>query len=42
MAIAENIGYDATGRKTGNNDLDIISTELKELIDAEIANVNFP
>lgn len=32
MAIAEDIGYDATGRKTGNNELDIIGKELKRFI----------
>jgi len=29
MAIAEDIGYDATGRSTGNNELEIIGQELK-------------
>jgi type I restriction enzyme M protein len=28
MAIAEDIGYDATGRNTGNNELEIIEKEL--------------
>lgn len=32
MAIAEEIGYDATGKKTGNNELDMISEELKKFI----------
>lgn len=32
MAIAENIGYDATGKPTGNNELDIIESELKRFI----------
>lgn len=32
MAIAEEIGYDATGKKTGNNELDVISEELKKFI----------
>ena len=32
MAIAEDIGYDATGRKTGNNELDIIGQELTKFI----------
>ena len=38
MAIAEDIGYDATGRDTKNNELDIISEELAgfiETIEAE-------
>lgn len=32
MAIAENIGYDATGKKTANNDLELIGEELKKFI----------
>lgn len=32
MAIAEEIGYDATGKKTGNNELDMIGEELKKFI----------
>ncbi|RCR66403.1 restriction endonuclease subunit M [Larkinella punicea] len=32
MAIAEQIGYDATGRKTGVNELDTIAEELKGFI----------
>ena len=32
MAIAEEIGYDATGKKTGVNELDIIGQELKKFI----------
>jgi len=32
MAIAEDIGYDATGRDTGNNELEIIETELTRFI----------
>ena len=32
MAIAENIGYDATGKPTGNNELDVIETELERFI----------
>lgn len=32
MAIAENIGYDATGRKTAVNELDVIGEELKKFI----------
>ena len=34
MAIAEDIGYDATGKATGTNDLDGISTELSRFIEA--------
>lgn len=32
MAIAEDIGYDATGRKTGKNELTTIAEELAEFI----------
>ena len=32
MAIAEEIGYDATGKKTAINELDIIGQELKKFI----------
>ena len=32
MAIAEDIGYDATGRNTGNNELEYIGEELKRFI----------
>ena len=32
MAIAEEIGYDATGKKTANNDLIVIGEELKKFI----------
>lgn len=32
MAIAEEIGYDATGKKTATNELDVISEELKRFI----------
>ena len=32
MAIAEDIGYDATGRTTGTNELEIIGEELKRFI----------
>lgn len=32
MAITENIGYDATGKKTSINELDIIGEELKKFI----------
>lgn len=34
MAIAEEIGYDATGKKTAVNELDIIEKELKKFIDS--------
>jgi len=34
MAIAEDIGYDATGKKTAVNELDFISEELARFIDA--------
>ena len=32
MAIADDIGYDATGKPTGNNELEVIETELKRFI----------
>ena len=32
MAIAEEIGYDATGKKTANNELNAIGEELKKFI----------
>lgn len=32
MAIAEEIGYDATGKKTKNNELEVIGKELKKFI----------
>ena len=32
MAIAEDIGYDATGRSTGNNELIEIGKELSKFI----------
>ncbi|MEA5514075.1 restriction endonuclease subunit M [Nodularia sp. UHCC 0506] len=34
MAIAEDIGYDATGKPTNNNELDFIGEELARFIDA--------
>lgn len=34
MAIAEEIGYDATGKQINNNELDIIGTELVRFIEA--------
>ena len=34
MAIAENIGYDATGKKTTTNELYLIGEELKKFIDS--------
>ena len=36
MAIAEDIGYDATGKPTGKNELDIISVELARFIVKEV------
>jgi type I restriction enzyme M protein len=38
MAITENIGYDATGRKTGTNELDIVATELAKFISNIVEN----
>ena len=32
MAIAENIGYDATGKDTGINELDRIADQLRKFI----------
>jgi type I restriction enzyme M protein len=32
MAIAEDIGYDATGRPTGGNELDTVAAELSRFI----------
>jgi len=32
MAIAEDIGFDATGRSTGNNELEIIQKEVKNVL----------
>lgn len=34
MAIAEDIGYDATGKTTNRNDLNPIATEVKRFINA--------
>ena len=34
MAIAENIGYDATGKKTTTNELEVIGKELKKFINS--------
>lgn len=34
MAIADDIGYDATGKSTPNNELDLISVELTRFINA--------
>lgn len=34
MALAENIGYDATGKTIAQNDLQLIGTELKRFIEA--------
>ncbi len=36
MAIAEDIGFDATGRKTGNNELEVIQSELTRFIQSVI------
>ena len=33
MAIAEDIGYDATGKPTNNNELDVIGKELTRFIE---------
>ena len=33
MAIADEIGYDATGKETAVNDLEVIGTELKKFIE---------
>ncbi len=38
MAIADDIGYDATGKKTALNELDIISVELARFIAQEVNN----
>ncbi|MGR3318988.1 MAG: N-6 DNA methylase [Candidatus Anammoxibacter sp.] len=34
MAIAEDIGYDATGKPTNNNELDVIGKEITRFIEA--------
>jgi hypothetical protein len=34
MAIAEDIGYDATGRSTKNNELEVVAKELSRFIEA--------
>jgi len=34
MAIAEDISYDATGKPTGNNELDIIGEELEKFVNS--------
>lgn len=34
MAIADEIGYDATGKETAVNDLEVIGTELKKFIES--------
>ncbi len=41
MAIAEDIGYDATGKQTGQNELDIISQELARFIEEEVNRESF-
>ena len=38
MAIAEDIGFDATGRTTGNNELEVIEKELTRFIKSVIDN----
>jgi type I restriction enzyme M protein len=38
MAIAEDIGFDATGRSTGNNELEVIGKELERFIKYVIDN----
>jgi len=37
MAIAEDIGYDATGKQTGKNELDVIGAELARFIVEEVS-----
>jgi type I restriction enzyme M protein len=32
MAIAEDIGYDAVGKQTGNNELEVIEKQLSQFI----------
>jgi type I restriction enzyme M protein len=39
MAIAEDIGYDATGKLTANNELDVIEAELSKFINAIENNI---
>jgi type I restriction enzyme M protein len=34
MAIADDIGYDATGKPTNNNELDVIGEELTKFIES--------
>lgn len=36
MALAEDVGYDATGKNTGKNELNFIGTELKRFINEEV------
>ena len=38
MAIAENIGYDATGKETGINELNEIGLELAKFIQQIVEN----
>lgn len=42
MAIAEDIGYDATGRPTGTNELDTVSRELSRFIAHIDSGVTLP
>ena len=37
MAIAEDIGYDATGKQTGKNEVDVIGAELARFIVEEVS-----
>lgn len=41
MSIAEDIGYDAVGKPTSNNELDVIETELQRFI-THIENTEKP
>ncbi|MBH1970580.1 MAG: restriction endonuclease subunit M [Moraxellaceae bacterium] len=41
MAIADDIGYDATGKKTNKNELDVIGTELARFITQEVNNESY-
>lgn len=41
MAIAEDIGYDATGKPTSTNELDVIGAELARFIEEEVNHESF-
>lgn len=41
MSIADDIGYDATGKPTGNNELNLIEKELKHFIEKIIKEENY-